>query len=96
MEALDECVTKIICSIPAAIASCTTYSMAGRSTTVTISLGIDLLAGKKRVPKPATGKIAFLIISLSIFYLQKGVKEFNHYSIIRTENYQLGVFAIPN
>jgi hypothetical protein len=24
-------------------------------------LGIDLLAGKKRVPNPATGKTAFLI-----------------------------------
>ena len=60
--ALDECVTNMICSIPAATASFTTYSMAGRSTTVTISLGIDLLAGKKRVPRPATGRMAFLII----------------------------------
>ena len=51
--------------MPAATASFTTYSMAGRSTTVTISLGIDLLAGKKRVPKPATGRIAFLIITNS-------------------------------
>ena len=64
MEAFDECVTKIICSIPAATASLTTYSIAGRSTTVTISFGIALLAGKKRVPSPATGRIAFLIILL--------------------------------
>ena len=48
--------------MPAATASRTTYSIAGRSTTVTISLGIDLLAGKKRVPRPATGRIAFLIV----------------------------------
>ena len=52
----------MICSIPAATASLMTYSIAGRSTTVTISLGIALLAGKNRVPSPATGRIAFLII----------------------------------
>jgi hypothetical protein len=32
--------------------------MSGRSTTVSISFGIALVAGRKRVPRPATGKIA--------------------------------------
>src|SRR5688500_6290271 len=32
--------------------------MSGRSTTVSISLGIALVAGRKRVPRPATGKTA--------------------------------------
>src|SRR5688572_22508088 len=53
-------VTKIICSIPASSASSTAYWMSGRSTTVSISLGTALVAGRKRVPRPATGKTAFL------------------------------------
>src|SRR5262249_34197503 len=32
--------------------------MTGRSTTVSISLGTALVAGRKRVPRPATGKTA--------------------------------------
>src|SRR5690606_40105807 len=32
--------------------------MRGRSTTGSISLGIALVAGRKRVPRPATGKTA--------------------------------------
>jgi hypothetical protein len=32
--------------------------MIGLSTSASISLGIDFVAGKKRVPKPAAGKIA--------------------------------------
>jgi len=56
--------------------------MAGRSTTVTISLGIDLLAGKKRVPKPATGKIAFLIIEITLYEFKKYLKSIL-YNIIK-------------
>ena len=51
-------VTKIICSIPASRASSTAYWISGRSTIVSISLGIALVAGRKRVPSPATGKTA--------------------------------------
>src|SRR4051794_18911855 len=51
-------VTKIICSIPASSASSTAYWMSGRSTTVSISFGIALVAGRKRVPRPATGNTA--------------------------------------
>ncbi len=39
-------------------ASSTTYWISGRSTTVSISFGIALVAGRKRVPSPATGKTA--------------------------------------
>src|ERR1700730_7259997 len=35
--------------------------MIGRSTTVSISLGMALVAGKNRVPSPATGKTALRI-----------------------------------
>ena len=48
-------VTKTKCSIPASRASSTTCWMTGRSTTVSISLGTDFVAGRKRVPRPATG-----------------------------------------
>src|SRR4051794_9082845 len=44
--------------MPAARHSSTAYWINGRSTTVSISLGIALVAGRKRVPNPATGKTA--------------------------------------
>ena len=46
--------------IPAARASSIAYWMSGLSTKVIISLGTDFVAGKKRVPKPATGKMALV------------------------------------
>ena len=49
---------KISCSIPASRASSTAYWISGRSTTVIISLGMLLVAGSRRVPRPATGKTA--------------------------------------
>src|SRR3954468_13330668 len=45
---------------PAATASSTTYWMAGRSTTGSISLGCALVAGRKRVPRPAAGMTALV------------------------------------
>src|SRR6266705_6531714 len=42
-------------SRPAATASSTTYWIAGLSTTGSISLGVALVAGRKRVPRPAAG-----------------------------------------
>src|SRR3954454_21122567 len=53
-------VTKMKCSMPASRASSTTCWISGRSTTVSISLGIALVAGRNRVPRPATGNTAFL------------------------------------
>jgi hypothetical protein len=44
---------------PAARASSIAYWINGRSTSVMISLGTDFVAGRNRVPRPATGKIAF-------------------------------------
>ncbi len=47
--------------MPASRASSTTCWISGRSTTVSISFGIALVAGRNRVPSPATGKIALRI-----------------------------------
>src|SRR5690625_2222558 len=54
-------VTKISSVTPAAMASSTAYWIKGLSTTGSISLGMALVAGKKRVPIPATGKTALRI-----------------------------------
>src|ERR1700758_1243385 len=43
---------------PAASASSTAYWISGLSTTGSISLGMALVAGRKRVPRPATGNTA--------------------------------------
>src|SRR5690554_2554027 len=61
MEFLLAWVTRTISLIPAAAASSITYWISGRSTTGSISLGIALVAGSIRVPRPATGITAFLI-----------------------------------
>src|SRR5665811_1179395 len=47
---------------PARVASSTTYWMAGLSTTGSISLGVALVAGRKRVPKPAAGITALVTV----------------------------------
>src|SRR4029077_7348778 len=60
MARLPPPVTMITCSIPLAIASSTPYWMVGLSTSGSISLGCALVTGKKRVPRPAAGKMAFL------------------------------------
>src|SRR5690606_10165300 len=65
MAFLLEWVTSTISFIPAARASSTTYWMTGLSTTVTISLGITLLAGKNRVPRPATGRTALVTFTVT-------------------------------
>src|SRR6478672_10517376 len=52
-------VTNMNCSIPASFASSTAYCTTGLSTTGSISLGTAFVAGRKRVPMPATGKTAF-------------------------------------
>src|SRR3954454_4385993 len=45
---------------PARTASSTTYWIAGLSTTGSISLGVALVAGRKRVPSPAAGMTALV------------------------------------
>ena len=54
-------VTKMKCSMPASLASSNTYWISGLSTMVSISFGIALVAGRTRVPRPATGKTALRI-----------------------------------
>src|ERR1700731_3400681 len=44
--------------MPAALASSIAYWISGLSTTGNISFGLPLVAGRKRVPSPATGKTA--------------------------------------
>src|SRR5690606_31255352 len=61
MQAFPRPVTNTKCSMPAARASLTTCWITGRSTTVSISLGTALVAGRKRVPSPATGNTALRI-----------------------------------
>ena len=46
---------------PAASASSAAYWISGLSTIGSISFGLALVAGRKRVPRPATGKTAVLI-----------------------------------
>src|ERR1700677_461667 len=58
MTYLPRPVTKMNCSIPASMASSTAYWTTGLSTTGSISLGTALVAGRKRVPMPATGRTA--------------------------------------
>ena len=52
---------KIISCIPLSIASSTAYCNRGLSIIGSISFGVAFEAGKNLVPKPATGKTAFLI-----------------------------------
>src|SRR5882724_9981295 len=51
-------VTRMISDSPEATASSTTYWMVGLSTSGSISLGWALVAGRKRVPRPAAGNTA--------------------------------------
>ena len=50
--------------IPADRASSIAYWIRGLSTKVMISFGTDLVAGRKRVPIPATGKMALVTLRL--------------------------------
>ncbi len=55
-------VTKTSLVAPASIASSTAYWINGLSTIGNISFGLALVAGKNRVPRPATGKTAALTL----------------------------------
>src|SRR5262249_44983518 len=55
---------KIISVMPAAAASSTAYWINGLSTIGSISFGLALVAGRKRVPSPATGNTAFVILRI--------------------------------
>src|SRR4051812_19782267 len=54
---------------PARTASSTTYWIAGLSTTGSISFGCALVAGRKRVPRPAAGMTALVTDPLDMRFL---------------------------
>src|SRR3954453_5443270 len=57
---------------PARTASSTTYWIAGLSTTGSISFGVALVAGRKRVPSPAAGMTALVTGALMSATLVRG------------------------
>ena len=61
---------KIMSVMPAAAASSTAYWISGLSTTGSISFGLALVAGRKRVPRPATGKTALVIFFMVLFLIE--------------------------
>src|SRR5712691_4173464 len=65
MAFLPRPVTRMMLSTPDATASSTPYWMIGLSTSGSISLGCALVAGRKRVPRPAAGKTAFRIFFMT-------------------------------
>src|SRR5262245_61443457 len=56
---------------PAAAASSTAYWMSGLSTTGSISFGLALVTGRKRLPRPATGKTALRSFACTLPPFQK-------------------------
>src|SRR6266550_3070957 len=69
------------CSMPASRASSTPYWITGLSTTGSISFGTALVAGRNRVPMPATGKTALRIRGVDM----DGRKQvsYEHYTAIK-------------
>src|SRR5580658_9524799 len=55
---------------PAARASSTAYWIRGLSTTGSISFGLALVAGRKRVPRPATGNTAVRMTDFGIVLIK--------------------------
>src|SRR4051812_23039394 len=86
MARLPRPVMKMRSVMPAATASSTAYWMSGLSTTGSISFGDAFVAGRNRVPSPATGNTAFVtflfIFSLcakqleELLFVQHGDAEF--------------------
>src|SRR5688572_24082926 len=62
MAVLSRPVMIRIDSMPLATASSTAYWISGLSTSGSISLGLDFVAGRNRVPRPAAGKTALRIL----------------------------------
>src|SRR6516165_7307862 len=65
--------------------------MIGRSTTVSISLGIALVAGSNRVPSPATGKMALRIGVMVRAVLEKSVRGRNRFACAREQRRHLAM-----
>ena len=71
---LTRAVTNRTSSMPASVASRTMYSIEGRSTTGSISLGTDFVMGRKRVPRRPRGQRRALQAGFSLTYC-KGSEE---------------------
>ena len=65
---------KIMSVMPAAAASSTAYWIRGLSTTGSISFGLAFVAGKNRVPSPATGKTALRTFPENLLMMPLGVE----------------------
>src|ERR1700722_18523662 len=70
MARLEAPVTNTSRVAPAARASSTAYWISGLSTTGNISFGLALVAGRKRVPRPATGNTAVRITDFGIVLIK--------------------------
>src|ERR1700722_9277063 len=70
MARLEAPVTNTRRVAPAASASSTAYWISGLSTTGSISFGLALVAGRKRVPRPATGNTAVRITDFGIVLIK--------------------------
>src|SRR5215469_2548170 len=96
MERLVRLVTNTSTSTPASTASSTAYWMSGLSTMGSISLGEALVAGRKRVPRPATGNTALrmrvldMVFSLLIV-IRRGAGFCLFHDSARTETYALSL-----
>src|SRR5688572_13026701 len=65
MAFLPRPVTMTMFGTPEATASSTPYWIVGLSTSGSISFGCAFVAGRKRVPRPAAGKTALRIFTLT-------------------------------
>src|ERR1700741_363831 len=98
-------VMKIILVRPAATASSTAYWISGLSTMGSISFGCALVAGRKRLPKPATGNTAlvifviFLLLMLLLLCdrieqrLQARFIQYGHFQFLRLGQLAAGIGA---
>src|SRR6516162_6586059 len=80
--------------MPACWASSTTCWINGRSTTGSISFGMALVAGRKRVPKPATGKMALRIRVMRNFRHFGGVNKL--FESAQSMSFIVGLHGCPN
>src|SRR5271157_758574 len=78
MESLPAPITKITSLMPDRDASSTAYCTNGLSMMGSISLGCALVAGRKRVPRPATGNTALrILISYLALNISFGMCDYN-------------------
>src|ERR1700733_14916448 len=97
MARLPRPVMKMRAVIPAPTASSTAYWMSGLSTTGSISFGEAFVAGRNRVPRPATGNTAFVTFCIFLSCAQE-LDEFffvdnRDIELARLVEFRSGLFA---